>query len=156
MTVLAWRIERPRSCDLQEFVRRETTFSVEPSSTRLAMHRVHLGALRSRLAMRAPKGVSSTVREAAAIGRWETDWRRKLSILSSSAARNLWLRCASFSGATEINRQESGEARLNHSPGPKSCEQSAMFGMSPGKNFYPLGAAVFAKQRFSLVGAREG
>src|SRR5271165_2717613 len=32
-----------------------------PSSTRLAMHRIHLGILRSRLAMRAPKGVSSTV-----------------------------------------------------------------------------------------------
>jgi REP element-mobilizing transposase RayT len=30
-----------------------------PSSTRLAIHRVHLGVLRSRLAMRAPKGVSS-------------------------------------------------------------------------------------------------
>jgi hypothetical protein len=30
-------------------------------STRLAMHRIHLGVLRSRLAMRAPKGVSSTV-----------------------------------------------------------------------------------------------
>jgi REP element-mobilizing transposase RayT len=40
--------------------------------------------------------------------------RRKLSTLSSSVARNLWLRCASFSGATEINRQESGEERLKH------------------------------------------
>src|SRR5580693_5347429 len=40
--------------------------------------------------------------------------RRKLSILSSSVARNLWLRCASFYGATEINRQESGEERLKH------------------------------------------
>ena len=32
-----------------------------PSSTRLAMRRVHLGVLRPRLAMPAPKGVSSTV-----------------------------------------------------------------------------------------------
>jgi REP element-mobilizing transposase RayT len=38
--------------------------------------------------------------------------RPKLNILSSSVARNLWLRCASFSAATEINRQESGEQRL--------------------------------------------
>jgi hypothetical protein len=32
-----------------------------PNSTRLALHRINLGVLRSRLAMRAPKGVSSTV-----------------------------------------------------------------------------------------------
>src|ERR1700686_3661606 len=40
--------------------------------------------------------------------------RGKSSILSSSVVRNLWLRCASISGATEINRQQSGEERLKH------------------------------------------
>ena len=33
----------------------------DPSNTRLAKYRVHFGVLRSRLAMPAPKGLSSTV-----------------------------------------------------------------------------------------------
>jgi hypothetical protein len=61
-----------------------------PSSTRLAMHRVHLGVLRSRLAMRAPKGVSSTVAESGS-HRTLGDGLEgaKFNILSSSVARNL-------------------------------------------------------------------
>jgi hypothetical protein len=57
-----------------------------PTRARLAMHRVHLGVLRSRLAMGVPKGVSTTV-EAAAIGRWETDWKAQVqyTVLLGSA-----------------------------------------------------------------------
>jgi hypothetical protein len=58
------------------------------------------------------KAFRQQLREAAAIGRCETDWKAQVKYTVSSAARNLWLRCASFSGATEINRQASGEGRL--------------------------------------------
>ena len=64
--------------------------------------------------MRAPKGVSSTVAGSGSHRTLGDGLEGASKLLSSSVARNLWLKCASFSGATEINRQDSGEERMKH------------------------------------------
>jgi hypothetical protein len=54
-------------------------FAGTRAAPRLTMHRVHHGVLRSRLEMRAPKGVCSLL-AAAAIGRWKTDWKAQVQL----------------------------------------------------------------------------
>src|SRR6202051_359787 len=54
----------------------------------------------------------------------------QLESREANLSKALHWRNVSYSGATEINRQESCEERLKHLPGTKSCKQSAMCGMS--------------------------
>jgi hypothetical protein len=65
--------------------------------------------------------------------------------------------CASFYGATATNRLESGEEqeRLKDCLGHKSYQQSARFGIGPGKNCYLLAAAVHVKRLYSSPGPVE-
>src|SRR3979411_3145588 len=68
-------------------------------------------------------------------------------------AGNLWPRCASFCGATGTNKPGSVGRRGRRLDGLRSCERSAMFGVSHGKNSCILAAAAHARLVFYLAEA---
>jgi hypothetical protein len=92
-----------------------TLSSLEPSSTRLAMHRVHLGLIRSKLALRALKGVSSAVAGSAAIGRWETDWKARVKYTVFFGSAEFVAQMRKLLRGDRDQQTGSGEERLKHS-----------------------------------------
>jgi hypothetical protein len=60
------------------------------------------------------KAFGQQLREAAAMGRWETDWKAQVQYTVFLGSAEFVAQMRKLSGATEINRQESGEERLKH------------------------------------------
>jgi hypothetical protein len=96
------------------------------------------------------------LQEAAAAGNWEGDWKSEVKYTVFLGSSEFVAQMRKFLRGDRDQQTGVRRGAVEALAWPKSCKLSVLLGVGQGKNFYPLGAAGFAKRRFSLVGPREG